>query len=76
VGAKGMLLKFLNKLSAAFRMMTLPVRNNGKESWRCFSIAGGNIAPQYSCEINAVDHCNIACMDCNHASSAQAGKSF
>lgn len=24
----------------------------------------------FSCEINAVDHCNITCIDCNHASPA------
>jgi len=38
------------------------------KNWRCYRIVNGKIIPPRSCEINAVDHCNIACMDCNHAS--------
>jgi hypothetical protein len=72
-GAKGMLLRFRNKLLPASGLMAQPVRNKDNESWRCFTIDGGRISPPYSCEINAVDHCNIACMDCNHASPG-AGK--
>ena len=64
-----------NKLLSALGLTAQQGRNNGKESWRCFSIAGGRIEPPYSCEINAVDHCNIACMDCNHASPF-AGKAI
>jgi cyclic pyranopterin phosphate synthase len=36
--------------------------------WRCFNVSNHKIAPPLSCELNAVDHCNIACLDCNHAS--------
>lgn len=31
-------------------------------------IVEGKIIPNYGCELNAVDHCNLACNDCNHAS--------
>jgi hypothetical protein len=74
-GDKGMLLRFRNKLLPASGLTAQPGRNKDNESWRCFSIADGRIAPPYSCEINAVDHCNIACMDCNHASPG-AGKAI
>ena len=40
--------------------------------WRCFRIVDRKIAPPLSCELNAVDHCNIACLDCNHASPGVA----
>jgi len=73
--AKGMLLRFRNKLLSASGLTARQVRTDGKESWRSFSIADGRIVPPYSCEINAVDHCNIACIDCNHASPG-AGKAI
>jgi cyclic pyranopterin phosphate synthase len=31
------------------------------------TIRRGKIEPPSSCEINAVDHCNLSCLDCNHA---------
>lgn len=42
------------------------------KKWRCYrtGIVSRKIIPPQSCEINAVDHCNIACIDCNHASPA------
>jgi cyclic pyranopterin phosphate synthase len=33
-------------------------------------LVDGKIAPPYSCEIDVVDHCNLSCFDCNHASPA------
>jgi len=32
------------------------------------SLLKNKIAPPYSCELDIVDHCNISCADCNHAS--------
>jgi len=32
------------------------------------------VVPPCSCEINAVDHCNISCLDCNHASPVCAAR--
>jgi hypothetical protein len=32
------------------------------------SLVNNKIAPPYSCELDIVDHCNIVCADCNHAS--------
>ncbi|MGA3282062.1 MAG: 4Fe-4S cluster-binding domain-containing protein [Smithella sp.] len=42
------------------------------KNWRCYrtGIVSRKIIPSNFCEINAVDHCNITCMDCNHASPA------
>jgi cyclic pyranopterin phosphate synthase len=34
------------------------------------NIVDGKIEPPYSCELNVVDHCNLTCLDCNHASPA------
>lgn len=31
-------------------------------------IVDGKIEPLYGCELNVVDHCNLTCVDCNHAS--------
>ncbi len=31
-------------------------------------IVDGKIEPLYGFELNVVDHCNLACIDCNHAS--------
>ena len=45
------------------------------EQWRCFRVEEGKISPPLSCELNAVDHCNLTCLDCNHASPA-AAKAF
>lgn len=39
-----------------------PIENSGSR-YRL-----GKIEPSYSCEINAVGHCNMTCLDCNHAS--------
>jgi hypothetical protein len=33
-------------------------------------IINGKIEPRYGCELNVVDHCNLTCVDCNHASPA------
>lgn len=38
----------------------------------CCHLQRGKIQPPYSCEINAVDHCNLACLDCDHAAPALA----
>ena len=38
----------------------------------CCHLQRGKIQPPYSCEINAVDHCNLACRDCDHAAPALA----
>lgn len=31
-------------------------------------IVDGKVIPHSGCELNVVDHCNLACSDCNHAS--------
>lgn len=40
------------------------------KNWRCYrrGLFNRKIIPPNFCEIYAVDHCNITCMDCNHAS--------
>ena len=63
---------FRDKLSTLFGITARPFEDKAEDRWCCFSIADGKIAPPYSCEINAVDHCNIACRDCNHASPGVA----
>jgi MoaA/NifB/PqqE/SkfB family radical SAM enzyme len=63
-----------NKLSSAFRQFWGLYAIQRPDNWRCYQIADGKIAPPHSCEINAVDHCNIACVDCNHASPAAKRK--
>jgi cyclic pyranopterin phosphate synthase len=42
--------------------------DDGPELWCCFTFVNGKIAPPLSCELNTVDHCNLTCLDCNHAS--------
>jgi GTP 3',8-cyclase len=62
----------VRKLYSIFRKLSGRAESKKPDSWRCFSVADGKIMPPYCCEVNAVDHCNIACMDCNHASPAAA----
>jgi GTP 3',8-cyclase len=33
-------------------------------------ITDGKIEPPHGCELDVVDHCNLACLDCNHGSPA------
>ena len=47
-----------------------PASRQKPVKWRCFTIEDRKITPPMSCEVNAVDHCNIACLDCNHAAPA------
>lgn len=60
----------LNQLLSAVRKLSGFSGIHRPDSWRCYGIVDGKIIPPRSCEINAVDHCNIACRDCNHASPA------
>lgn len=32
------------------------------------TLVNGKLQPQNGCELNVVDHCNLTCLDCNHAS--------
>ena len=36
----------------------------------CCHLRRGKIEPPGNFEINATDHCNLSCIDCNHASPA------
>jgi hypothetical protein len=60
----------VNKLLSAFKSFLRRSVTKIPDDWRCFNIADGKIAPPYSCEINAVDHCNLKCTDCDHAAPA------
>ena len=40
----------------------------------CYHLRRGKVEPPGSCEINATDHCNLSCLDCNHASPAMPPK--
>lgn len=48
-----------------------PAKNvDSSPDYAFIRIKNGKIEHASSCEINAVDHCNISCRDCNHASPA------
>lgn len=40
----------------------------------CYHLRRGKVEPPGNFEINAVDHCNLSCLDCNHASPAMPTK--
>ncbi|HUN53712.1 MAG TPA: 4Fe-4S cluster-binding domain-containing protein [Smithella sp.] len=58
------------KLFSTYKSFLKPWTTKGPDDWRCFKLVDGKIVPPHSCEINAVDHCNLGCTDCNHASPA------
>lgn len=57
-----------NKIFSACRSFLRPAVTKTPDDWRCYRLVDGKITPPYHCEVNAVDHCNISCLDCNHAS--------
>jgi hypothetical protein len=59
------------KLFSACRSFLKPLVTKGPNDWRCFNV-DGKIVPPYSCEINTIDHCNLRCTYCDHASPASA----
>ncbi|PKN52351.1 MAG: hypothetical protein CVU55_07410 [Deltaproteobacteria bacterium HGW-Deltaproteobacteria-13] len=64
----------IKKMYSSCKSFLNPPANKTPDDWRCFSIVDGEIVPPYSCEINAVDHCNLGCTDCDHGAPAMVPK--
>jgi GTP 3',8-cyclase len=60
--------KFIKFIVSEIRRLRLSTKSLFSISDSLIRINNGKIEPPYSCELNAVDHCNLSCMDCNHAS--------
>lgn len=58
----------IKKIFSSLQSFLKPSIVKDPDDWRNFSVKDGKIVPPYHCEVNVVDHCNIACLDCNHAS--------
>jgi len=64
----------IKRLYSSYRSLPRPSVAKSPDDWCCFGIIDGKIVPPYSCEVNAVDHCNLSCVDCNHATPAMTPK--